>query len=307
MSFYQPFVSILINNYNYGLFLKQAIDSALGQTWRHSEIIMVDDGSTDDSREIISSYGESIVPVLQENRGQAAAFNAGFLASRGDILCFLDSDDVFLPGKVESMVNAWRRNQDAGLIYHQLLFIDKEGRQIGNRWPSSVLHGSLNARAERSGGWWPVPTTSALACSRAYLQKVLPIPCDPYRLCADAYIVGLAPFVTPVVGVSESLAMYRIHGANNHQAARDSKESFRRKMKRCEVEFEQLQMALPRFVTSVPALSLEDHFPYQLYRWKIGGPVTKRKVLITAWRTSSMPLAMKCKEMLKIGVATSLQ
>jgi hypothetical protein len=87
--------------------------------------------------------------------------------------------------------------------------------------------------------------------------------------------------------------MYRIHGAKNHQAARDSKESFMRKMKRCEVDLEQLQIALPRLVASLPALSLEDHFPYQLYRWKIGGQVTKWRVLITAWKTSSMPIAMK--------------
>jgi glycosyltransferase involved in cell wall biosynthesis len=66
-----PFVSILINNYNYGRFLQEAIDSALNQTYSPTEVIVVDDGSTDNSREIIASYGNKIIPVLKENGGQA--------------------------------------------------------------------------------------------------------------------------------------------------------------------------------------------------------------------------------------------
>ncbi len=74
----KPLVSILINNYNYGRFLSKAIDSALNQEYQNIEVIVVDDGSTDDSRKIIESYGERIKPVLKENGGQASAFNAGF-------------------------------------------------------------------------------------------------------------------------------------------------------------------------------------------------------------------------------------
>ena len=92
-----PLVSILINNYNYAQYLSQAIDSALGQTYTNTEIIVVDDGSTDNSREIINSYGNQIISVLKENGGQASAINAGFAASKGDIICLLDADDIFLP------------------------------------------------------------------------------------------------------------------------------------------------------------------------------------------------------------------
>ena len=77
-----PLVSILINNYNYGYFLGAAIESALSQTYQNIEIIVVDDGSTDNSREIIAHYGNHIIPILKENGGQASAFNAGFAASR---------------------------------------------------------------------------------------------------------------------------------------------------------------------------------------------------------------------------------
>ena len=100
-----PLVSVIINNYNYGHFLGEAIDSVLNQTYPNIEIVVVDDGSTDNSREIISSYQEKIISVLKENGGQASAFNAGFAASRGDIIFMLDSDDIFVPEKVAEVVN----------------------------------------------------------------------------------------------------------------------------------------------------------------------------------------------------------
>src|SRR5262245_56700835 len=97
----EPLVSILINNYNYGRFLAAAVDIALSQRYPSTEVIVVDDGSTDDSRAIMASYGTRIRPVLKENGGQTSAFNAGVAASRGDILCFLDADDLFYPEKVD--------------------------------------------------------------------------------------------------------------------------------------------------------------------------------------------------------------
>ncbi|MBA3924582.1 MAG: glycosyltransferase, partial [Nostocaceae cyanobacterium] len=89
----RPLVSILINNYNYERFLREAIDSASLQTYSPVEVVVVDDGSGDNSRELIASYGEQIVSVFKQNGGQASAFNAGFAASHGEIVCFLDADD----------------------------------------------------------------------------------------------------------------------------------------------------------------------------------------------------------------------
>src|SRR4051812_16040279 len=92
-----PWASIIINNYNYGHFLRDAIDSALAQTYPCTEVIVVDDGSTDDSREVIAGYGQRVTAVFKENGGQASAFNAGFAASRGEVVVFLDADDTLLP------------------------------------------------------------------------------------------------------------------------------------------------------------------------------------------------------------------
>jgi glycosyltransferase involved in cell wall biosynthesis len=70
----QPLVSVIINNYNYGRFLGEAIDSVLNQTYQRTETIVVDDGSTDNSREIIAGYGDRIIPVLKANGGQNSGF-----------------------------------------------------------------------------------------------------------------------------------------------------------------------------------------------------------------------------------------
>src|SRR5579872_6996796 len=116
MSQDEPCVTVLINNYNYGRFLREAIDSALKQTYKNIEVVVVDDGSTDESREIIRGYGDRVVPVFKANGGQASAFNEGISASRGEIICFLDSDDIFHPTKVEKVVPYCKQNS---MVYHR--------------------------------------------------------------------------------------------------------------------------------------------------------------------------------------------
>src|SRR5215207_9122886 len=97
-------VSIVVNNYNYARFLGEAIDSALAQTHPDTEVVVVDDGSTDHSREVIAGYGDRVVPVSKENGGQASAFNAALPVTRGEVVLFLDADDQLLPTAVAAAV-----------------------------------------------------------------------------------------------------------------------------------------------------------------------------------------------------------
>ena len=134
-----PLVSIIINNYNYGQFLQEAIDSALNQTYLNTEVVVVDDGSTDNSQDMIKSYRDKIIPILKANGGQASAFNAGFAASRGDIICFLDSDDMFMPEKVAQIVDVFSSHQNLGWCYQPLqLLANNNGTiyQNGYDWSS---------------------------------------------------------------------------------------------------------------------------------------------------------------------------
>lgn len=96
-----PLVSVIIPTYNYGRYVGQAIDSALAQSYTNQEVVVVDDGSTDDTRDRLAWYGDRIRVIHQENQGLSAARNTGIREARGDYVAFLDSDDSFHPRKTE--------------------------------------------------------------------------------------------------------------------------------------------------------------------------------------------------------------
>jgi len=101
----KPLVSAIIATYNRAYIVCEAIDSIIGQTYKNVEIIVVDDGSTDDTQERLRAYGDRIRVISQSNGGPASAWNAGIRAARGSIICFLGSDDVYLPNFVECHVS----------------------------------------------------------------------------------------------------------------------------------------------------------------------------------------------------------
>ena len=207
-------VSIVINNYNYGRFLRQSINSALSQTYPRTEVIVVDDGSTDDSREIIASYGERIVPVLKENGGQASAFNAGFTVSRGEVLIFLDADDLLLSEVAEKVIEVWRPG--LAKVQYLLEIIDDTGRRQGISIPSgSMPSGDLRNLILSIGAYVSSPTSgNAFACH--VLEQLLPMPEREWRISADGYLLHLSPFFGEVVSLSKVLGFYRVHHSNNY-------------------------------------------------------------------------------------------
>jgi glycosyltransferase involved in cell wall biosynthesis len=105
-----PEVSVIIPSYNSARYLKDAVDSVLSQTYRDFEVLVIDDGSTDDTESVVSGYGEAVRYVRQPNSGVAAARNRGIEESRGRYVAFLDADDTWLQGKLESQVTVLLRN-----------------------------------------------------------------------------------------------------------------------------------------------------------------------------------------------------
>lgn len=222
-----PLVSIIINNYNYDRFLAQAIDSALNQTYPHLEVIVVDDGSTDHSREIIAGYGDRIIPILQVNGKQAAAFNSGFAGSQGDIILFLDSDDYLMPYAVERIVQIWE--PALAKVHYRLQVVDAEQQDLGYSMPQGsapLASGQVWRELITRGSYVSTPT-SGNALSRKALQGVFPIP-DEYKLTADDYLSTLIPFYGDVAAIEEPLGAYRIHGTNQWALATVSSTRFQR-------------------------------------------------------------------------------
>jgi glycosyltransferase involved in cell wall biosynthesis len=211
--------SIIVNNYNYGRFLSHAIDSALSQTYPLTEVIVVDDGSTDDSRDILRSYGEQIKIVLKKNGGQASTFNAGFLACSGEVIFFLDADDALESRAVDTVMSQYA-GPKTSKIHWPLWQMDSNGVRSGARIPQSPLpSGDLSAAVMNDGPWnYVISPTSGNAWSRHFLQQVLPMPEDEFRICADAYLFALAPLCGNIQSVAEPLGCYRRHGQNNYHA-----------------------------------------------------------------------------------------
>ena len=212
----RPRASVVITSYNYGRFLRAAIDSALVQRESAAtEVIVVDDGSDDDSPDIIRSYGDAIVPVLKSNAGQGSSFNVGAQMARGDVVLFLDSDDVLLPGAVENAL----ANCGGGVakVHWRMRVIDEAGERTGKLVPNHDLSaGDLREAVLRDGpdayAW---PPTSGNAWSRAFLQRVLPMPEKEYSVCPDLYLSALVPVFGEIRKLDEPQSCWRLHGANN--------------------------------------------------------------------------------------------
>jgi glycosyltransferase involved in cell wall biosynthesis len=228
-----PLVSILINNYNYGRFLGAAIDSALEQTYPKVEVIVVDDGSTDGSRDIIAAYGGRIIAVLKENGGQGSAFNAGVAASRGDILCFLDADDVFHADKASHIVEAFRQrglNSRPMMMHHLLTTIDAESERLEQPSRGQIHDSPLNRYSfakQHRFVWFETGPTTTISINRALAHRLFPIPEEGVRISGDDFIVCGASLIGEIYSIGKNLGSYRIHGNNNwHQSQQKKSPEF---------------------------------------------------------------------------------
>lgn len=213
----KPMVSVVISNYNYESFLEDAVDSALNQTYPDVEVVVVDDGSTDGSRTTIASYGDRIVPVLKENGGQASACNAGFWASRGEIVTFLDADDVLLPDTLERVVAAFRSRPKVAKVQYRQRMVDADGKPTGELEPPArrpMPSGDLRKRLLEINEYiWP--STSGNAFAAEVLRRIVPIPEGLYRGIPDLHLCNLSAVFGEVISLQEPGTLYRVHERNN--------------------------------------------------------------------------------------------
>lgn len=206
-------VSVVINNYNYAKFLRDAIESVLNQTYSQIELIVVDDGSKDQSCAIISEYNTQLIPVFKQNGGQASAINAGFQASRGEIVIFLDADDYLFPRSIEQIVHAWKPNLSK--IHYRLEVVDRHGTKLGIH-PSirqKLARGNVIDSLVRNGRYF-TSVTSGNAFGRLTLEQVMPMPEAEFKLAADGYLNVVTPFYGEIEAIEVPLGAYRMHGDN---------------------------------------------------------------------------------------------
>ena len=211
------FFSVILNNFNYRRYVGAAIESVLAQSWRDFELIVVDDGSTDGSREVIAHYrDERIKRIYKPNGGQLSCFNAAAERISGEVVTFLDADDLYEPEYLERLAVFYREHPDCTCAFCRLLRFGGEREQLSVdhdlvvRWgrtafPTAVLH--LPVGAETSG------------CSmRAEIfRRFMPWPeGEPeWRIRADDVLLWSAALCGAVkYFIPETLVRYRVHGGN---------------------------------------------------------------------------------------------
>ena len=207
-----PKFSVVIPAYNQAGFLAQAVESVLAQTFRDFEIIVVDDGSTDDTPAVASGFGEKIRYIRQENRGLAGARNSGLRAAQGEYVGLLDSDDIWLPGYIEQMMKLAEQNPATAVFTCVARCIAADGQSL-----PQVMGYHPRAQANsfelilRSN--YIIPSTACLQREKALqiglFDGTLPSGCEDW----DLWLRYLAQGET-IHSIPDALVLYRIHGSS---------------------------------------------------------------------------------------------
>lgn len=207
-------ISIVVTNFNYAEFVGDAIDSALAQTHPQTEVIVVDDGSTDGSRKVIERFGKRVRAIYTENQGQPSAFNAGFGESCGDVVIFLDADDTLLSDTAARVAERFRLEPDLAKVQYRLEVIDSEGRATQEFVPPAVLSlsdGDLTQVVLRTPDDWVFPPSSGNAYSAHVVRRLFPL---HETVCADAHLMSMAALLGPVATLAGIGGRYRVHSRN---------------------------------------------------------------------------------------------
>jgi len=218
-------VTVVITNYNYADYIIECVDSVLNQTYKNVEIIFIDDDSKDSSVEILNkNYSdiENLIIIKKENGGQLSAFNKAVKYVTGEIVFFLDSDDIYKPNYIEKAVDFYKQNPKCDFLFCKRDFIDENGKKLIINKTKRIFP------LKREYGYTPLATymtnqwigaaTSCISMKKSLLKKILPIPFESEWITRadDCLVWGASLKLGNKYFLNESLVQYRIHGNNYH-------------------------------------------------------------------------------------------
>ncbi len=224
--------AVIITNYNYRLFVAEAVDSALAQTHAPAQIIVVDDGSTDGSRELLQErYGADprVTLLFGENGGQLAAFQRGVAAAQADVVAFLDADDRWEPRYLEQLAALYDARKDVDFVFSDVALFGTETRRIA--WAQRAVDlGYTTISTYALTHWYGAPT-SALSLRLSVARRTLDVPehlIKTWRLSADNCLVyGASLFGARKYFLPTGAVFYRIHGGNGWWSHQNATATFR--------------------------------------------------------------------------------
>jgi glycosyltransferase involved in cell wall biosynthesis len=296
-----PALAVIILNYNYARFVAHSIESALSQTVPFDEIIVVNDGSSDSSMEVIGRFADRVAIIDKPNGGQLTATLAGLAASRSDYVYILDADDYASPE-----LSAAIRGVLAGRptkVQWRLIGVDGEGQPLGSVFPS--FPGGYAAAAMRRDneriGFYICPPTAGNAYRRDYLDRIGLDRLGPHEPL-DGPPALAAPYFGEVATIDRPLAFYRVHGSNDSRWDRPDLELLEGEIMWFEARWRQVSAMLggrePPFGGEAPLYVRERRLmlaalgggaalgraalAYVTRLWTTGVRV-KHKLLLTAW------------------------
>ena len=294
-------VSIIITNFNYAKFVKTAIESALALQWDDIEVIVVDDGSTDHSLDLIDAFVPEITVLRQEHAGQRVAYNTGFKASRGELIVFLDADDTLEPSVIREVMPFVGKG--VSKIQVQMNVIDSSGVSVGSRFPQYMIVPTPESIRKwyLCSGSYPTPPGSGNIYTRSYLEKIFPLD-DSCGEAGDSSCIAGAPLLGDVHSVPKPLVNYRVHGANDGAFSQLIVDRFAREVTRALKCFE-----YARRIASQAGLSFAPDaimrsmmlLPYRISSFRLAPQIhpipndSRRRILADAWAGFSTPQGLR--------------
>lgn len=301
-----PLVSVVITCFNYEAYVAQAVNSVLAQTHSSVEIIVVNDGSTDRSAQVLAAFADRVQVIDQENTGQIVANNRAFAASRGEFVIFLDADDLLIPEAVAVAVRAWKPG--CVKVQFELEIINAAGERLGRNFCNyGQPYGPDEVRREfETQGTYVWPVLSGNLYERGFLERLMPL---TVRIFLDGFLNTIAPLYGTVETVATPLGFYRLHDSNQSYHGTDKQSIGTRFLK--QVGLRQTELALlvehaSRVGFALPAGNLLDRdivfVNYRLMLLKLGDsyPDSEKDSPFRLWRAgmavlANRPLSLKMK------------